>query len=98
MDVLMPRSGQLSNGRRRKERTYFFARKDVAYRRRGRCLYFPGMIAFGCELLAKIFYCPQTCAFANGGFFFDASKLLPCRPSAQTRSVDFEYSTLIIYS
>ena len=70
MDIVMPRSGQLYNGRRGKEGTYFLACGDVAYRRRGRCLYFPGMIAFGCELLAKVFYCLQTCAFANSGLFF----------------------------
>ena len=96
VDVVMPRSGQLYYGRRGNERTYFPPCGDVAYRRRGRCLYFLGMIAFGCELLAKVFYCLQTCAFANGCLFFDASRLLPYKRSAQTRSVDFEYSTLIL--
>ena len=77
------------DSKRGKERTYFPAYGDVAYRRRGRCLYFPSMIAFGCELLAKVFYCLQTCAFANSCLLLDASRLLSYRRSAQTRSVDF---------
>lgn len=76
------------DGKRGKERTYFPVYEDVAYRRRGRCLYFPGMIAFGCELLAKIFYCLQTCAFANGCLLLYVPRLFPYRRSAQTRSVD----------
>ena len=47
------------------------------------------MIAFGCELLAKVLYCLQTCAFANAGLLLDASSLLPYRRSAQKRSVGF---------
>ena len=47
----------------------FSACGDVVFRRRERSLYPQGMIAFESELLAKVFYCLQTCAFANGCLF-----------------------------
>lgn len=58
------------------EGTYFFALGDVACWKGGRCLYFLDVIAFGCELLAKIFYRLQACAFANDLLFLDALRSL----------------------
>lgn len=46
----------------RKGRTYCLVCEDVAVRERGRCLYFPDVMTFGCELLAKVFCCHQACA------------------------------------
>ena len=66
LDIVMPRSGQRCDCRRGKGKNYLPARGGLAYRRRGRRLYFPGMIAFGYEMFVKVFYCLQTCAFSNG--------------------------------
>ncbi len=67
----------LRHGNKGNEGTYFSALGDVACWIGGRCLYFPDVVTFGCELLAKVSYRLRACAFANGLLFLNALRPLP---------------------
>ena len=68
---------------RSKERTYYSALRDFAYRRVTRRLRFRDTSTLAYRLLAIVIYCLQTRASANNLLFLDVSNLL-CARLAQT--------------
>ena len=95
----MPRSDPLYHvSRRRNEKnllSYLWTTSLI--RGEGKCVcIFLVWFLLDISRLTRVSYCLQRCAFVDSCLFlfFDAWRLLPYRRCAQTRSVDFEHSTL----